>query len=74
MIKYNEIPKNIDDEQRHNIEELNRVKENLKNLVTSMINNGNDAEDIAEACWHCGFQYATSYYLEEGMLSLSKKI
>ena len=50
MIKYNEIPKNIDDKQRHNIEELNRVKEGLKNLVNVMINNGNDAEDVAETC------------------------
>lgn len=72
MINYYEIPENIDDEQRHNIEELNRVKEGLKNLVTSLINNGNDAEDIAEMCWHCGFEYATSYYIEEGMLSYQK--
>ena len=27
-------------------------------------------EDIAKMCWHCGFEYATSYYLQEGKLKL----
>lgn len=53
-----------------NIEKYNRVLTNLKALVKSLLNNGNDAEDIAKICWHCGFDYATSYYLEEGKLKL----
>jgi hypothetical protein len=53
-----------------NIEEYNRVLTNLKALVKSLLDNGNDAEDIAKICWHCGFDYATSYYIEEGKLKL----
>lgn len=53
-----------------NIEEYNRVLTNIKALVKSLLDNGNDAEDIAKICWHCGFEYATSYYLEEGKLKL----
>ena len=61
MIKLRDIPENIDDKQRDNIEEHNRVMFALKQLVKSMLDNGNDAEDIAEMCWHCGFQYAEDY-------------
>jgi hypothetical protein len=53
-----------------NIEEYNRVLTNIKALVKSLLDNGNDAEDIAKICWHCGFDYATSYYIEEGKLKL----
>ena len=53
-----------------NIEEYNRVLTNLKALVKSLLDNGNDAEDIAKICWHCGFEYATSYYIEEDKLKL----
>jgi predicted Zn-ribbon and HTH transcriptional regulator len=52
------------------MEEYNRVLTNLKTLVKSLLDNGNDAEDIAKVCWHCGFEYATSYYLEESKLKL----
>ena len=61
---------NIGKQAYDNIEEYNRVLTNLKALVKSLLNNGNDAEDIAKICWHCGFEYATSYYLEEGKLKL----
>ena len=58
-------------QQAHdNIEEYNRVLTTLKTLVKSLLDNGNDAEDIAKMCWHCGFEYATSYYLQEGKLKL----
>ncbi len=53
-----------------NIEEYNRVLTNIKALVKSLLDNGNDVEDIAKICWHCGFDYATSYYIEEGKLKL----
>lgn len=53
-----------------NIEEYNRVLTNIKALVKTLLDNGNDAEDIAKICWHCGFDYATSYYIEEGKLKL----
>lgn len=29
---------------------------------------GYDAEDIARMTWHCGFEYATSYYIAEDKL------
>ena len=41
---------------------------NLKMLVQSMLDNGLDAEDIAKMAWHCGFEYATSYYIAENKL------
>ena len=33
-----------------NIEEYNRVLTNIKALVKSLLDNGNDAEDIAKIC------------------------
>ena len=73
MIQLRDVPENIDDKQRDNIEEHNRVMFGLKQLVKVMLENGNDAEDIAEMCWHCGFQYAQSYFIEEDMLRPPKK-
>ena len=60
----------IGQDQYDNIEEYNRVLTNIKALVKSLLDNGNDAEDIAQICWHCGFDYATSYYIKEGKLKL----
>lgn len=58
----------IGQQQHDNIEEHNRVMSNLKKLVQSMLDNGLDAEDIAKMAWHCGFEYATSYYIAEDRL------
>ena len=58
----------IGQQQHDNIEEYNRVMSNLKKLVQSMLENGHDAEDIAKMTWHCGFEYATSYYIAENKL------
>lgn len=58
----------IGQQQHDNIEEYNRVLTNLKKLVQSMLDNGLDAEDIAKMAWHCGFEYATSYYIAEDRL------
>ena len=55
----------IGQQQHDNIEEHNRVMSNLKMLVQSLLENGADAEDIAKMAWHCGFEYATSYYIAE---------
>lgn len=58
----------IGQQQHDNIEEHNRVISNLKMLVQSLLENGADAEDIAKIAWHCGFEYATSYYIAEDRL------
>ena len=63
----------IGQQQHDNIEELNRVMSNLKLLVQSMLENGNDAEDIAQLAWHCGFEYATSYYIANDQLKINNK-
>lgn len=68
MIQLRDIPKNIDDKQRDIIEEHNRVMFSIKQLVKSMLDNGKDAEDIAELCWFCGFNYAQDYFIKEDML------
>ena len=63
----------IGQEQHDNIEEHNRVMYNLKLLVQSMLKNGKDAEDIAQLAWHCGFEYATSYYIANDQLKVKVK-
>lgn len=68
MIQYIDIPEDIDDNQRHYMEERNRVRCNLKVLVAALVAEGKDIEDIADICWSCGFEFATSYYTQEGML------
>lgn len=73
MIKLIDIPENIDDKQRDIIEEHNRVMSSLKQLVKAKLDNGYDAEDIAEICWLCGFQYAEDYFIKEKMLKPRKK-
>lgn len=73
MINIREIPEGIDEKQRDVIEEHNRVMSSLKQLVKSMLDAGKDTEDIAELCWHCGFNYATDYYIKEDMLRPRKK-
>ena len=40
----------IGQDQYDNIEEYNRVLTSLKTLVQSLLDNGNDAEDIAKIC------------------------
>lgn len=73
MINIREIPDGIDEKQRDIIEEHNRVMSSLKQLVKAMLDAGKDAEDIAELCWHCGFQYAEDYFIKEDMLRPHKK-
>lgn len=73
MINIREIPDSIDEKQRDIIEEHNRVMSSLKQLVKSMFDMGKDVEDIAELCWHCGFQYAEDYFIKEDMLRPRKK-
>ncbi len=68
MIQLRDISENIEDKQRDIIEEHNRVMSNVKQRVKSMLDNGKDVEDIAEICWHCGFQYAEDYFIKEEML------
>ena len=68
QLKENYPIERIGQKQQDVIEEHNRVLENLKKLVASMLENGKDAEDIAELAWHCGFEYATSYYIAENKL------
>lgn len=63
----------IGQQQHDNIEEHNRVMSNLKLLVQSLLANGNDAEDIARVAWHCGFEYATSYYIANDQLTINNK-
>ena len=63
----------IGQQQHDNIEEYNRVMSNLKLLVQSMLENGKDAEDIAKVAWHCGFEYATSYYIAKDQLKINDK-
>lgn len=70
QLKENYPIERIGQKQHDVIEEHNRVLESLKNLVVSMLENGKDAEDIAELAWYCGFQYATSYYIAENKLKL----
>lgn len=73
MIRLIDIPENIDGKQRDVAEEHNRVLFSIKQLVKSMLENGKDVEDIAELCWHCGFQYAEDYFIKEKMLKPRKK-
>lgn len=63
----------IGQEAHDNVEEHNRVMSNLKLLVQSMLENGKDAEDIAALAWHCGFEYATSYYIAKDQLKINDK-
>ena len=48
QLKENYPIERIGQKQHDVIEEHNRVLENLKKLVASMLENGKDAEDIAE--------------------------
>lgn len=68
MIQFIDIPQNIDEDQKHYLMELNRVKVGLKSLIPALIKEGKDMEDIGEICWTCGFEFATSYYTETGKL------
>lgn len=70
QLKENYPIESIGQKQHDVIEEHNRILENLKKLVASMLESGKDAEDIAELAWHCGFEYATSYYITENKLKL----
>ena len=63
----------IGQQQHDNIEEHNRVMSNLKLLVQSMLENEKDVEDIAQLAWHCGFEYATDYYIKTNQLNLKNK-
>lgn len=48
--------------QLESIKEHNRVLTGLKKLVAKLIEEGDDAEDIAQLAWNCGFAYAESRF------------
>lgn len=68
MIEFINIPQDIDEEQKHFMTQINKVKVGLKSLIPALISEGKDIEDICELCWTCGFEFATSYYTETGKL------